>query len=210
LSIIEQRILPILKSYVSNINAQVMVSRAMRELGITPERLTEADLGRVCQSLSQGLDLFVEARHRSDIAARLDALTRGESMAPQAVTVPVRVEADISVALLETRKLCELAGARSFPVQKVTTIVSELARNVVNYTPGGEIQLSLTRGARSFIEIVAIDSGSGVPDLALVLSGKYKSRTGMGRGLIGCKRLSDEFEADTGPSGTRVRTVITL
>lgn len=212
MSIIEERILPILEPYVSRINAQVMINRAMRDLGTAPERLTDADLGRLCESLRKGLGLFVESRHRADLTARLDALAPGGPAArePVSVTVSVRVESDISAALLEARRLCELAGARSFPVQKVTTIVSELARNIVNYTPGGSVELTLTPSPRAAITVVATDSGSGVADLSLVLSGRYKSRTGMGRGLLGCKRLADDFHADTNPENTTIRAVVKL
>jgi serine/threonine-protein kinase RsbT len=36
------------------------------------------------------------------------------------------------------------------------------------------------------------------------MSGRYKSKTGLGRGLLGTKRLADRFEISTGKHGTRV------
>ncbi|MBC7173091.1 MAG: ATP-binding protein, partial [Polyangiaceae bacterium] len=124
-------------------------------------------------------------------------------------TIELHTERDITVALHEARRMCEGCGASSFAMQKVTTIVSELARNIVSYTPGGRIELK-PMGTGRTIEICATDQGTGIADLKLVLSGRYKSRTGMGRGLLGCKRLADRFEAESSSSGTTVRVQVTL
>ncbi len=48
------------------------------------------------------------------------------------------------------------------------------------------------------------DKGPGIPDVALVLSGRYRSTTGMGIGLIGAHRLMDRVEVKTrGGAGHR-------
>ena len=43
-----------------------------------------------------------------------------------------------------------------------------------------------------------------------MLSGRYRSRTGLGKGLLGVKKLSTRFDLETGPSGTRVEAEIAL
>ena len=48
------------------------------------------------------------------------------------------------------------------------------------------------------------DSGPGIPNLAEILDGKYVSRTGLGIGIIGTKRLMDQFEITSSPAGTLV------
>jgi serine/threonine-protein kinase RsbT len=205
-----QRILAILEKYVSSVNAQVMLNRAMRDSDVTSEPMSAIEARRVCDSLRRGIDLFVDARHHADITTMLGQLTndRRGTIAPK--SIELRAEPDISSALQEARRMCEACSASSFAMQKVTTIVSELARNVVSYTPGGRIELTPMGTARVSIEICAIDTGKGIPDLDLVLSGRYKSRTGMGRGLLGCKRLADGFNADTGPRGTTIRAQVSL
>ena len=60
------------------------------------------------------------------------------------------------------------------------------------------------------ITIRASDRGPGIPDVELVLSGRYRSRTGLGKGLLGVKRLANKFEIDSGPTGTRVEAEIAL
>lgn len=205
---VEQRILGVLQRYVSSMNAQVMLARAMREADVPRTRLADSDLVRVCERLLQGTTLFVDASRRDALRRELEALTQRIATPVEPRFVAIRSEADVTVAVLEARRLCEGCSSSSFLMQKVTTIVSELARNIVTYTPGGTIDLKPTRGAKTMIEICASDSGRGVPDLKLVLSGRYKSTTGMGRGMLGCKRLADTFEVETGPTGTTVRAAV--
>ena len=40
------------------------------------------------------------------------------------------------------------------------------------------------------------------------MAGKYKSRTGLGAGILGVKRLGSHFEIQTGPTGTRIRVEV--
>jgi serine/threonine-protein kinase RsbT len=99
--------------------------------------------------------------------------------------------------------MCEEMGAASYAVQKVTTIVSELARNIGSYGSGTlEVEPMDGQGRRLLIR--AADSGPGIPNLDLVLSGRYLSKTGLGRGLLGTKRLPDNFGVATGNRGTTI------
>ena len=89
----------------------------------------------------------------------------------------------------------------------VTTIEDprELARNIFHYAKTGTISLKKLGAPRPGLEIVAIDQGPGIRDVKHVMSGSYRSTTGMGKGLLGARRLVDVFEIDTAPGrGTRV------
>ena len=44
------------------------------------------------------------------------------------------------------------------------------------------------------LEVTVSDSGPGIPNLDEILEGRYKSETGLGMGIIGTRRLMDEFE----------------
>ena len=57
------------------------------------------------------------------------------------------------------------------------------------------------------IEILAIDKGPGISNLEQVLNNTVQSKTGLGLGLSGVKRLMDEFEIISNDNGTRVRAV---
>jgi serine/threonine-protein kinase RsbT len=89
---------------------------------------------------------------------------------------------------------------------KYVTAASELARNVLDYGGGGEARVQrLTDGNRQGIRIAFIDQGPGIADVDLALTDGYTSGGGMGLGLSGARRLSDEFELVTAPGeGTRV------
>ncbi|MFP2911885.1 ATP-binding protein, partial [Pyxidicoccus sp. 3LFB2] len=122
----------------------------------------------------------------------------------RATTYLVRTEADASHARLAARSLCETLGGRGYECQKVATAVSELARNQIAYAGGGTIQLAPEQSPRRLLRVRAEDQGRGIADLERVLSGTYRSKTGMGLGLLGVKRLADKFDVRTGPSGTQV------
>ena len=94
---------------------------------------------------------------------------------------------------------------------KVSTAVSELARNVYRYAGGGTLRIEALRGPKPAIVIHSEDNGPGIPNLQQILAGQYTSKTGMGLGILGCKRLMDEFEISSGAGrGTRVRACLYL
>ena len=52
------------------------------------------------------------------------------------------------------------------------------------------------------------DNGPGIPDIALAMKDGYTSGNGLGLGLSGAKRLSNEFSIESRPGeGTRVTIV---
>lgn len=93
---------------------------------------------------------------------------------------------------------------------RIATAVSELARNIIFYASNGAMRLIPLYGSspRAGLKIVAIDKGPGIENLDLVMSGRYKSKRGLGLGLRGVKQLMDEMEIDTGRErGTTVSAV---
>ena len=82
----------------------------------------------------------------------------------------------------------------------------ELTRNIVFYAKKGELFI---KPIPSYgIEITAIDQGPGIPNLDQILNNTIRSKTGLGLGLSGVKRLMDEFEiTSTVNFGTKVRAV---
>jgi serine/threonine-protein kinase RsbT len=130
-------------------------------------------------------------------------------MAPQSqrnaeqAIVHIRSEADLNAARMFAREACNLVGMRGYAAQKVVTAVSELARNISRYVGEGQVRFQIDTDINR-ITVIAEDRGGGIADLELILAGKYRSRTGLGRGLLGAKNLSDHFDIETGPGGTTV------
>lgn len=89
---------------------------------------------------------------------------------------------------------------------KMITAASELARNTLKYGKGGECHLNkLTESAKIGVELLFTDDGPGIEDVALALTDGYTSGGGLGLGLSGAKKLSDEFHLETQPGhGTHV------
>ena len=116
--------------------------------------------------------------------------------------VEIRSELDIAAARAVARELCKDEGLRGFGAQKIITAVSELARNIALYAGQGRITMRVP--APRTIVIVAQDWGPGIADLDVILAGEYRSKTGLGRGLLGVRRLASRFEIETGETGTRV------
>ena len=92
---------------------------------------------------------------------------------------------------------------------KMVTAASELARNVLRYGGGGVAELEqLSRNGINGVRATFIDQGPGIADLELAMTDGYTTGGGMGLGLSGARRLTDEFEIDTGPGkGTSVTII---
>ena len=60
-------------------------------------------------------------------------------------------------------------------------------------------------GARRGVRLVFSDRGPGIADIDLAMKDGYTSGGGLGLGLGGAKRLSNEFKIESAPGkGTRV------
>lgn len=200
-----------LARYISSVNARALVLRALRDHGLSAAQVTRRDLKKCNGALRQGIELFVTPEHRDHALRELAAFYgTGEPLGSDHFSIAIRSEADVGAARSEARRLCTRAGADAFTMQKVTTIVSELARNIVLYAQTGTIDIRPTGANGRRFSITAIDAGPGIPNLDQILSGQYKSKTGLGRGLTGVKRLADRFDVSTGHAGTRVVAEVSL
>ncbi len=121
--------------------------------------------------------------------------------------VALEHEPDIVLLRKRTRRLAELLGFDRQDQTRITTTVSELARNAFEYAGGGAAEFRVRDDAAlQAFEIIISDKGPGIADLDAVLSGSQPSEKGMGVGLRGAQRLMDAFhiESHTG-IGTTVR-----
>ena len=121
-------------------------------------------------------------------------------------TQPILIEQDVVLARQTTRKLATECGMRLIDLTKLVTAVSELARNTMVYGGGGDMDWQiLEENGRVGLRITFRDEGPGIPDIKLAMTDGWTSGSGLGLGLIGAKRLVNEFELDTEPGkGTRI------
>jgi serine/threonine-protein kinase RsbT len=208
---VHTQLLDIMTDYLSAINARSLVRRALEKSGNAQGNVTAANLPEVINSLRVVSHLFVGREHHAEMFTRLEALAAqsdGKATTRREV-IPVNGEGDIVVARSRARELCEAIGSNASATHKVATVVSELARNIVSYTRGGSIELVPQPGGRSIV-VRARDSGPGIRNLDEILSGKYRSTTGLGLGIAGSKRLSTAFDVKTSSEGTTIEATLAL
>ncbi len=87
----------------------------------------------------------------------------------------------------------------------MATATSEIARNAYRYARNGKVQFCVELEPPQRLEVVVTDSGPGISNLEEILDGRYISETGLGMGIVGTKRLMDEFSIESQPKGTTIR-----
>lgn len=118
----------------------------------------------------------------------------------------IRSSEDV-VRIRQTARECALAQGFSLVDQtKLVTAASELARNTLEHGGGGEVEIRLiTEGGKRGVRLIFSDKGPGIPDIELALKDGYTTGSGLGLGLSGARRLSNEFSIDSKPGeGSRI------
>ena len=121
-------------------------------------------------------------------------------LSPSATPMQMKIEAEDDIVLVrqKARALALENGFDSFAVAAITTSASELSRNVWVHGGGkGTATIRVLReGNKVGLELIFEDQGPGIANVQRALSGGYSTKS-LGLGLIGTKRLVDEFHIDT-------------
>ena len=127
------------------------------------------------------------------------------SVASRAV-LPIRTQEDIVRVRQATRESAVAHGFSLVDQTKLVTAASELARNTLDYGLGGEVEIArVLDGARRGLRLTFSDQGPGIEDLEKALTDGWSTGGGLGLGLSGARRLSNEFTIDSAPGkGTRI------
>lgn len=121
-------------------------------------------------------------------------------------TLPLHSAEDVVVVRQRVRLAADRQGFRLVDQTKIVTAASEIARNTVIYGGGGSAIIeSVEKNGKKGLKITFEDNGPGIADLELAMKDGWTSGAGLGLGLSGAKRLSNEFEIVSAPGmGTRV------
>ncbi len=114
-------------------------------------------------------------------------------------------ERDVVHTRQRAREVAAQLGLDNQDQIRLATATSEIARNAFRYAKNGRVTFSLELDSPQRLAVTVSDAGSGIPNLDEILQGRYRSQTGLGMGLIGTRRLMDEFHIETSPEGTTVR-----
>jgi serine/threonine-protein kinase RsbT len=207
----EEAIRSILGKFLSPITARSVWVLSVSRARIDPSAMRTGDDRRLFKELEKGIRLYVgdETKLRKCLGM-LEQSCAVEASAPsfgegRRVVIQIEGENDIVLARGAGRSMCQEMGFTMSSQIKIATAISELARNIVQYARRGEIVLRSLGGARRGIEIFAYDQGPGIESVEEVLSGRYRSMSGMGKGLTGTRNLVDEFDLKSEPGrGTEV------
>ncbi len=120
--------------------------------------------------------------------------------------LPIRIANDVVMVRQRARAVAVESGLGLVDVTKLVTATSELARNALIYGGGGTALIeTLQENLRKGVRLTFEDQGPGIPDIEQAMTDGWTSGSGMGLGLSGAKRLSNEFEISSSPGqGTRV------
>jgi serine/threonine-protein kinase RsbT len=118
----------------------------------------------------------------------------------------IRSSDDVVRVRQAARTLALGAGLSLVDQTKIITAASELARNTLDYGGGGSVLAELVEVAgRRGLRLTFEDQGPGIADIETALKDGFTSGKGMGLGLGGAKRLSNEFSIHSKPGeGTKV------
>lgn len=130
-----------------------------------------------------------------------------QSLPVNLLRMDIRYEHDVVLARQRARQLAAILKFDSQEQTRIATAVSEIARNAFQYAGGGLVEFRIDKTPEEMFTIVIRDKGPGLSNLREILNGKYQSRTGMGLGLLGAKRLMDRFSVE---SSNSTGTVVTL
>jgi len=123
-------------------------------------------------------------------------------------TMPLRNSDDVVRVRQAVRARAVGAGFSLVDQTKIVTAASEVARNTVDYGGGGTLRIEVLRdGRRTGVRLTFIDQGPGIADIAKAMTDGYTTGGGLGLGLSGAKRLSNEFALTSTPGSG---TVVTL
>jgi serine/threonine-protein kinase RsbT len=122
---------------------------------------------------------------------------------------PIRSPEDVVGVRQAVRQRAVDLGFNLVDQTKIVTAASELARNTLTYGRGGLLRLEgIQEGARRGLRLTFEDQGPGIPNIELALKDGYTTGNGLGLGLSGARRLSNEFSIDSRVGeGTRVTIV---
>ncbi len=130
-------------------------------------------------------------------------------LVPLSENRPIVTSEDVVAVRQAVRQRAVELGFNLVDQTKIVTAASELARNTLQYGGGGTLKIEeIIEGPRRGLRLVFEDNGPGISNIELAMKDGYTTGNGLGLGLSGAKRLSNEFHIQSSPGeGTRVTIV---
>jgi serine/threonine-protein kinase RsbT len=125
------------------------------------------------------------------------------------IELPLKAPDDVVAVRQVARQYAVSIGLTLVEQTKFVTAASELGRNTVIHGRGGTVKVEVVEQTnRRGIRLTFEDQGPGIRDIEQALRDGFTTGTGLGLGLGGAKRLTNEFHIESTP-GVGTRVVIT-
>lgn len=123
--------------------------------------------------------------------------------------INIQTEWDIVAARQLGRNVAKELGFGIVDQARITTAISELARNIFIYANKGKVCIEkIHENGQAGLLILASDNGPGIIDIRLAMEDGYSTSGGLGAGLPGVKRLMDEFQIESSTeTGTEIKAI---
>lgn len=120
--------------------------------------------------------------------------------------LPLQTDEHMVIVRQAVRNLAVGLGFSLVDQTKLVTAASELARNTIKHGGGGSALLeTINDGPRRGVRLTFEDHGPGIADIVQAMKDGFSTGGGLGLGLSGAKRLTNEFALTSVPgSGTQV------
>jgi len=123
--------------------------------------------------------------------------------------LPLQTDEHMVIVRQAVRNLAVGLGFSLVDQTKLVTAASELARNTIKHGGGGSALLeTINDGPRRGVRLTFEDHGPGIADIVQAMKDGFSTGGGLGLGLSGAKRLTNEFALTSAP-GTGTQVVIT-
>ena len=114
--------------------------------------------------------------------------------------LPVEDASHVAEARRECIRIAERAGFSEADAGRVAIVVTELATNLLKHASNGVLIAGLIEAGSGYaVQILSLDKGVGIPDLAAASRDGFSTAGSPGNGLGALRRLSDIFEVSTAP-----------
>jgi anti-sigma regulatory factor (Ser/Thr protein kinase) len=121
---------------------------------------------------------------------------------------PILIEVTDTSSAGEVRRevsiLARQFGLDEDAVARLSVVATELSTNLTKHASGGIVLLGLENAAASAVEVLALDSGPGIADVAQALHDGHSTTATSGTGLGAVSRMADFFDLYSGSQGTAV------
>jgi anti-sigma regulatory factor (Ser/Thr protein kinase) len=120
--------------------------------------------------------------------------------------LPVADASHVHAAVAMAAAAAAHAGLTPADRASCALIATELATNLARHARDGQLVASATEpGPAAWVQLAALDSGPGIPDVDAAMADGYSTANSLGGGLGACRRAARMFDLYTAPgAGTTI------